>query len=381
MIAEETISKCATQSLADTLNEYLGIRQINKKKYYASYLICALQTWKELFEGTMYVMSSEWKTVKKGDPYPYVDVPRGAQRIFSIGVTDDCGDIKPLYYNPRMNIIPKPVEKKCGCHSCGCGGLCEDVNSTTLTTNVLFTINGVPYSEKTWLKYCPNGDMIEYKEVPTKKYLDFTGSAGDFNADFNSDYDTGNDGFANFEIITNVFQRKICTLAVKPCGCPQDTSENAELLESHCGCFLPFDGHHRRHHCDNFLADTNTKEFGEVKLSECQTRIYFKPGHKHHRCRDGKHKRIPDFLLVIYQTGGEPENISDQVQVPTSAAFKNAMWDGINWQSKRFNGKYSDIEKKSAKYAYNDSTNGLVTYLNPLNFQDLGDIPDSPMLW
>jgi hypothetical protein len=381
MIAEETILPCSTYSLADCLSEYFALRQINKKKYFASYLIGAKHTWKQLFEKTIYAMSSEWKTVKNGDPYPYVDVPRGAQRIFSIAVNDDCGDVKPIYYNPRMNIIPKPAEKKCGCNSCQCGGLCEDVNSTVLTTNVLFTINGIPYSEKIWLKYCPNGDMIEYKEIPTKKYNDFRGDGGDYNNDFNNDYSIGSPGFSNFTIVTNTFQRKICTLKTLPCGCPVEDQENEELIQSHCGCFLPFFGHHRKKHCDHFLAEPNTSELGEVKISECGTRIYFKPGHKHHRCRDGNHKRIPDFLLVIYQTGGEPENISDQVQVPTAAAYKDAVWDGIDYQSKRFNNKYTLAEKTTAKYAYNDSCNGLVTYLNPLNMQDLGDMQDSARKW
>jgi hypothetical protein len=380
MIETESIS-CDTQSLSDTLNEYLALRQINKKKYYASYLIAAKQVFKELFEGTMYVMTNEWKTMKRGEPYNYVDVPRGAQRIFSIAVEDDCGDIKPLYYNSRMNIIPMPAEKKCGCHSCQCGGLCSEINSTILTTNLLFTINNVQYFEKTYLKYCPNGDMIEYKEVPTKQYNDFVGDGGDFNNDYSNDYSGASNPFSNFTIVNNVFQRKICTLKTLECGCPQEIPENEELIKTTCGCFLPFWGHRRHQHCQHFLAEPNTSEYGEVKISECGTRVYFKPGKRHHRHRDGKKGRIPEFLLVIYQTGGEPENISDQVQIPTAAAYKNAVWDGIDWQTKRFNSKYPANEKQLAKYAYNDSKNNLVTYLSPLNMQDLSDAQDSRRLW
>ena len=380
MIEVESISP-DTYSLAECLSEYLALRQINKKKYFASYLIVAKHSWKEIFEGTIYAMTSEWKTVKAGDPYPYVDVPRGTQRIFSVGVDDDCGDVRPIYYNSRLNIIPKPTEKKCGCHSCQCGGLCSEVNSTTLTTNLLFTINGQGFYEKIWLKYCPNGDMIEYKEVPTKKYLDFVGDGGDYNNDYNNDFSGTGSAFSNFEIVTNTFQRKLCTLKTYVCGCPQETPENEELIQTSCGCFLPFWGHRRKEHCQRFLQDPNTQEYGEVKISECGTRIYFKPGKRHHRCRDGKQRRIPDFLLVIYQTGGEPENISEQVQIPTSAAFKNAMWDGIHYQSIRFNGKYPANEKQLAKYSYNDSQNKLVSYLNPLNMQDLADMQDSERRW
>lgn len=380
MIEAQSISP-DTYSLASCVDEYMSLRQINKKKYYASYLIAAKHGWKTLFEGSMYVMTSEWKTMKAGDPYPYVDVPRGAQRVFSAAVEDDCGDIRPLYYNSRMNIIPKPTEKKCGCHSCNCGGLCEEVNSTILTTKVLFTINGIDYVEKTWLKYCPNGDMIEYKEVPTKQYRDTIGDGGDYNNDFNNDYSGAGNPFGNFSIVNNTFQRKICTLAVQPCGCPVESPENEELIQTTCGCFLPFWGRRRREHCQHFLQDPNTEEYGEVKISECGTKIYFKPGKKHHRHRDGKHHRIPEFLLVIYQTSGEPTMISDQVQVPTSAVFKDAMWAQIDWNTKRFNNKYSGAEKMIAKYEKNSAANELVGYLNPLNMQDLGDMQDSHRPW
>lgn len=366
-------------SLSDMLSEYLALRQIDKRKYYPAYLIAAKNVWKELFEGTIYVMTSVWKTVKAGDPYPYVDMPKDCQRLFSVAIEDHCGDIRPLYYNNRLNILPKPTEKKCGCSDCDCGGLCEATNSTIVTTKELFVINGVSYSEKIYLKYCSNGDMIEYKETPVKKYNDFKGDGGDFNSDYNSDYSGTGSAFANFDIIINTTQRKICSLQTKSCGCPVDSPENEHILLESCGCFLPFFGRHRKHHCDKFLSDTNTNEYGTVKVSDCGSKIYFQPGHKHHHHHHRDHKRIPDFLLVVYQTGGEPKNITEQVMIPDVMAYKNAMWDGIDWQSKRFNNKYGAGDKQMAKYRYNDSRNELVGYLNPLNMQDLADIQDQPI--
>lgn len=379
MIDTESIAKNIT--LSDGLNEYLALRQIDKRKYYPMYLISAKHTWKEMFEGTIYVMTSVWKTVKAGDPYPYVDVPKDAQRIFSVGREDHCGDIKTLYYNNRMNIIPKPTEKKCGCSDCDCGGMCEEVNSTILTTKEIFTISGVTYYEKLYLKYCSNGDMIEYKETPVKQYNDFKGDGGDFNSDYGSDYSGGSSAFPNFTVVTNITQRKICSLQTKPCGCPVDSPENEHILLESCGCFLPFFGRHRKHHCDKFLADTNTSEYGSVKISECGSKIYFQPGHKDHHHHHRDHKRIPDFLLVIYQTGGEPKNITEQVMIPDVAAYKNCLWTGIDWQSKRFNNKYPANEKQLAKYQYNDASNSLVGYLNPLNMEDLADLQDLPHKW
>lgn len=377
MIDTESIAKNIT--LSDGLNEYLALRQIDKRKYYPMYLISAKHSWKKLFESTIYVMTSVWKTVKSGDPYPYVDVPKDAQRIFSVALEDHCGDLKTIYYNNSLSIIPKPSQKKCGCDECNCGGICEEANSTVLTTKILFTVSGVDYVEKTYLKYCSNGDMIEYKETPVKKYNDFKGDGGDFNNDYNGDYSGGSSAFPNFTIVTNTTQRKICTLKTQPCGCPVDTPENEHILLESCGCFLPFFGRHRKQHCDKFLADTNTSEYGAVKISECGTKIYFRPGTRHHHHRD--HKRIPDFLLVIYQTGGEPKNITEQVTLPDVAAYKDALWTGIDWNSKRFNNKYSAADKQLAKYEANAASNDLVGYLNPLNMQDLGDMQDLQHKW
>ena len=376
MIDSEVIAKQVT--LSDITSEYLALRQIDKRKYYPSYLIAAKHAFKKLFESTIYATTSVWKTVKAGDPYPYIDVPQDAQRIFSIGIEDHCGDIKPIYYDNRLNVIPKPKEKKCGCDSCNCGGLCETVNSTILTTKEIFTINGQIYYEKIYVKYCPNGDIVEYRETPTRKYNDFKGDGGDYNADYGGDYSTGNPAFSNFDIVINTTQRTICKLDTMPCGCPVDTPENETVLLEHCGCFLPLFGHHRRRHCDNFLRDDNTAEYGSVKLSQCQTKIFFRPGrHDHHH----GHKKIPDFLLVVYQTGGEPKNISEQVTLPDVAAYKDAMWTSIDWQTKRFNNKYSAADKLTAKYEKNAAENDLVGYLNPLSLQDLGDIQDNKILW
>lgn len=376
MIDSEVIAKDIT--LADGLNEYLALRQIDKRKYYPSYLIAAKNVWKDLFEGTIYSMNSIWKPLKKGDPYLYVDLPKDCQRLFSVSIEDHCGDIKPIYYNNRLNVVSKPTEKKCGCDSCNCGGLCSDVNSTVLNTRILFSLNGVNYIEKTWVKYCPNGDMVEYKEIPTKKYNDFRGDGGDYNADYNGDFSSNNSAFSNYDIVVNTTQRKICSLTTQPCGCPEETPENEAILIEHCGCFLPFFGHHRRHHCDHFLTDTNTEKYGAVKLSECGTKIFYRPSHRHHH-HHLKENKLPDFLLISYQTNSEPTSITDQVVMPDVYAYKNCLWTGIDFMSKRFNNKYPANEKQLAKYEYNDASNKLIGYLNPLNFEDLGDIQDLPI--
>lgn len=359
-------------TLADAVDQYLAMRSIDKKKYYTSYLISARYVWRYLFKNTIYAVSSQWFTVKKGVPYNYVDVPQGLIRLFSVSTVDKhCNKIIPLFYNNTINILQKPLpsQKKCGCQSCDCGGMCDDVNSLTYTTKVLFTINGVDYIEKTWVKVCPNGDIIEYREVPVKKYNTFAGDPGDYFTDYSNDYLIGNPPFADYTIVAEKFQNTICKLEVRPCGCPTDTPENAAKLNEFCGCFLPFNSCCKKKHCDSFLGEINNNCKGEVKMSECGTKIYYIP----HR----DEKTIPDFLLVNWQTSGE--NCDEAVQVPEYA--NEALWAGIDYYSKRYNNSYSLNEKAESRYMWNDQQNQLIMYLTPLSLQWLSTVQDAKILF
>lgn len=371
------ISKRQCYTLYDSVNELMALNQINIKKYLPSYLIAAKRAWKKIFRGTLYVTNNVWLTVQAGDPYPYVNLPLDAERVFYAGELDHCGDVKPLYYNNALNVISKPAVKKCGCDNCQCGGLCEDINSPQFSTKILFTINGIDYVEKTWIKYNKNGDILEFREVPTKKYSSGSSGAGDFNNDFNNDFSGGNDSMGNFSIVTETFQRKICALATYPCGCPVDSEENENIVREFCSCFIPLFGHRRRRHCQRFLMDTNMRERGEIKISECGTKLYYRHPRGHH---GGDHKKqIPDFILVSYQTNGEPALINDQIQVPDFAV--DAMWAGTFNYIKKFNPKYNKTEKDDARWLFNSELNDIITYLSPLSFQDMSDVQDAPIKW
>lgn len=383
-MVEPQIDECPCYTLSEATEEYLLTRGVDKKKYYTRYLVIAQRVWQKIFWNTLWVSKSVWQTLKKGDPYDYIDVPKGAMRIFTINVNDDCGKIVPLWYNNQLDVVKKPLVRKCGCEKCDCAGLCEDVNGFTVTTKVLFTINGIDYSEKTWLKYCPNGDIWEYSQIPTKKYLDFTGDAGDYNNDYNNDYYIGEPPLANFEIVTQTVQRKICALTIKPCGCPEETPENQQLLLTNCGCFLPFSNTLRRCHCDPFLANPNPDCLGEVKISECGTRIYYRPTWDRHRqaCMAGSVNptggpRLPQFLNIIYQTDGK--TVDSQTVVPEFSIW--AMFAGIDHFSKQFNNKYSLAEKKSSEYYFEDQCNKIIVFLNPLNLETQSHVQDAIIRW
>jgi hypothetical protein len=385
-------TSCPSYTLSEAVDEYLLTRGIDKKKYYLKYLVIAQRIWQELFWNTLWVVSNVKLPLKKGHPYHYVDFPGDCERLLSVTTTDHCGKMVPLYYNHQLDVLPDPPLKQCGCGKCDCGGVCADVNAFTVTTTLLFTINGIGYSEKTWLKYCPNGDLWEYREVPTKKYLDFVGETGDYNNDYNTDYSTGS-SLGNFTIVTETFQKKICTLEVKPCGCPVETPANQTLLMDHCGCFLTF-SHTRRCHCDPFLNDPGPDVYGEIKVSSCRTRIYYRPNMQRHLrncivsaipaalvtpdCPGAAVlPALPTFLQVIYQTNSKTPNT--QTLVPDYSL--GAMFSGMDWKSKLFNSKYSLQEKQFAKYQYNDDVNKIIAFLNPFNLETLSHIQDAPMRW
>lgn len=361
----ETLNDITT--LAEATDQYLILRGISKKKYYPSFLVASKWAWRFLFKNTIYSTRSEWFTLKAGTPYNYIDVPRGTQRIFSVATLDKhCNKLIPLFYNNGINIIPKPLpsQKKCGCGSCDCSGLCEDANSLTYTTKVLFSINGVDYIEKTWVKVCPNGDVLEFRTVPVKKYNNFTGDPGDYNNDYMNDFDIGHPPFSDYTIVYEDFQKIICKLDVQPCGCPIESIENEQKLNEFCGCFLPANSCCKKKHCNDFLGQINNNCKGEIKISDCGTKIYFIP-HKGERL-------LPDFLLLNWQTSGE--NCDEYVQVPDYAM--DAIFAGVNYYSMRYNNSYSINEKMQSKWEWQSEQNNLISYLNPLSLEWLSSIQD-----
>lgn len=357
-------------TLAEGTDEYLALRQISKKKYFPSYIIAAKWAWKQLFKNTIFAVNSQWFTLQKGDPYNYVEMPPNTVRLFSVSLTNKHNEIKPLFYDNTINIIAKPTssQRKCGCNKCDCGGLCDDVNSLTYTTKLIFTINGVEYYEKIWTKVCPNGDVIEYRIVPTKKYNSYAGDGGDYTNDYMNDYNIGAAPFSDYTIVYPEFQKVICKLDVKPCGCPENTDENIQKLNDYCGCYLPANAHCKKKRDTPFLGEINSDEYGTVKVSECGTKIYYIPPRHHH-----KHHIQPEFLLVNWQTSGE--NCSQMVQVPDYAI--DTLFTGIDFYSKRFNNSYNKTEKDDAKYAWNSAQNDLISYLNPISLEWLSTVQDA----
>lgn len=366
---------CNTYFLSSVVDNFMIDRMISKKKYMAAYMVMAKKEWQKLFQNTLWSVQSKWMTLQRGTPYNFVYVPSGVSRLLSVSVEDKCHLIQPLFYNSQLNIIAKPAVKKCGCTSdCGCSGVCESANSMTYTTKLIFTYNNLDYYEKIWQEVCPNGDILEYKETPTKQYNNTTGDGADYNADYNDDYLTEPAPFTDLTIVTVKSQKKICKLEVMPCGCPVENSNNAQLLNDFCGCNMNWGCYGKRRHCNQFLENVNNNYYGEVKLSECSTKIYFKPSPN---WRNHTETEFPEFLLVNFQSNGLLE--TDEVLVPDYAL--DALEAGIYWRSVRFNTSVPKITKDDAYQQYQMEISNLTMFLNPISLEVLSSIQDEKIKW
>lgn len=372
-------TQCGSLTLAEVVDEFFINNMIDKKKNFVSYMVIAKRAWQKMFLNTFFSTTSAWQTLQNGLPYDYVNIPPGTIRFFTASVQDRHGLIQPLFYNSQINIIPQPTSPTCGCTQCQCDGLCDDLSSTSVTTKLLFTINGVNYYEKDWIKTCQNGDVILWREVPTKKYNDFIGQSGDFNADYNTDFAAGNPGLDNFSIVTQTFQEKICSLEVRPCGCPIASPQNIQTINTCCAGFFPFGWHNHRHKNNSPLADVNSNGYGQVKLSECGTKLYFIPTKRWWEYGCNTDPLIPTYLLLNTQTNGI--NCTDEIMIPDYPEAIDYIWAGVDARRKQYNSKYSLAEKQAAQYHLNDCENKLIMFLNPLNLQEVANYQDAPIVW
>lgn len=366
------MNDCKSYTISEITDRFLMRNGIEKKKYFARYLVLAQECWEDIFQNTLWVIKSVWMPTKAGTLFSYVDVPEDCLRLFSVGTDDKCGLIQPLFYNNQLNVVPKPSSKKCGCSCSDCGGLCEDVNSTTMTTKLMFTISNVNYYQKCWLKYCPNGDVIEYCLTPTKKYNNILGDGGDYNEDYNDDYLHADPPFSDYTIEYLETQKKICKLEVKVCGCPVESTTNTDLFLDCCGFYVNWDCRNKKKYCKQFSPNINNNFYGEVKMSSCGNKIEYQPSQYWSQVST---KQTPDYLLVNYQTTGE--SVGAETLIPKYA--RNVMYAALDCGRKEYNSTFSQYEKDSAMYKYGAAKNEIVGILNPIDLIFMAGVQDAPV--
>lgn len=365
------MSTCSNMSLTGFLENYLAENQISSKKYFSSYLISAKHAWRQIFRETIFGTQSVWVELKRDDTGTYFDIPKHVERVFSVGTEDSCGLIQTVYYNEQISVIPKPSKSSCSCQACDCGG-CGDFEDMTASTRPLFTINGVDYYERKWVKVCKNGDIIEYTESFTKKFNDFVGQSGDYNDDYANDYDNGGNGFANYEIVPITTQKTLCKIDVRKCGCPESSAENLKKINDCCGCYLRVGSYYLNKCCSLFKENINNNGRGEVKMGECGTKMYFFPP----QCSSAEFVD-PKWLLLNCQTNGEMEG--KEIQIPSIAY--DAMASTLFYRVIKRNGKYSLGERIEAERLMHKDQNALLVNLNLLSLSFLSNLQDATIKW
>lgn len=290
-----------------------------RPKNFKSALVAARFVWNEILRRTIWAFKSEWVPVYAGDPYPYIVRPDDCEMVLRIKESVTCnGKTTMRSLDEVKNVqVTLPKVKSCGCkEDCGCGALCTHINSYVHTTKEHPL--GV---EKIWTEVCKNGDVLEWREVPTEKY----------DADGNSE-----------GIVYEKQHTRICSVEVKPCGCLKDTITNKKLIEDYCGVCAPA--------CAVGVNCDTVFQHGECG------KIYLIGGTK---------------ILTSYQLQYQ-ERACSTSKVPEYAL--ECLHLGMDYKLKFVNPSIDRTEKNKAKYAYNDGKNKLIEYLNPIDLQYLDDI-------
>lgn len=345
---------CPTQTLSEVTDQFCIMSGIDKRKYFKQYLYLISEVWKDIFQNTLFSTKSVYVELKKGLPYNYVDIPIDSVRVFGLSVEDKCNNLKPLYYNDKINVLIKPsaTSKTCGCEKCTCDGLCESIGSLVPTTEVV-NINGTDYTNTTWIKNC-NGDIMEYRTIWTTKY---SFNRGSYDVSYDFSYEIGT---SNSEVIQINLSRKLCNLTTKECGCPEQTKENETKFFDCCGCFLnPLIPLKRK--CEKHWGDRNYYS-GECVISDCGTRIYVK---------HVDHFEDNHWLVMQYQTNGITPDA--QTQVPDYS--KMALFSGVYYYKNLFNDRLNPKIKEAQYYKYVDEQNKIILYNNKFSIEDLEALP------
>lgn len=325
-------------SLTDTTNEYMLATLNDRRKYFLNYLSHAKWIWKSLLWNTLWAVKHKYIEVDCTTSPHSIPIPKDMVRFINLSVIDDCDKMRSLSFDENMNVLPPPATKNV-CSQCGesdvLGQCVNDI--TIIQKNVV--IDNETFVEKIWKKVYANGDMVEIRQVPVKKY------------------DTA-ESASEYEITYETIERHICKLETKPCGCIKATDENKTLITEHCGCM--FNGCFGKL-CDTTFAKKNAK-FGAMKIQD--GRIWV---------RNNTYKQ----LILSYQTNGDCND--SELMIPEYAV--NAIIFGIDYRAKALAPGYDRFEKKEAERAWNRAQQELLEFLNPIIMTEFMNAQMALPLW
>lgn len=326
-------------TVAEGVRQYCLHQFNDKRKYFPQYLAFGKLVWEDLFLRTLWSHSSEWAVLRTASPYPYLQLPCPASHLLGIFYQDDCNKDVGLFINNSYNVLAKPKTKTCGCKAeCSCDELCGIVNSFSFTSSEI-TIPGAPdnpYTQKSWLTSCPNGDVLQWDEIPIPKFHD--------------------NGTLDMVIIAQD-QKLICKVETFECGCVKDSDVNIKTLADHCGA------HMLAAACKTDLVIQPNNKVPEIKFSDCGKKVYVIGANQsmfkivHQSVKAAATSQIPHFALITFMKG-------------------------IYHHSVMINPTISREEKKASKNDYETSkTVDIVEFLNPIDLDELARMGSQKKQW
>lgn len=400
MAEEEVISPKYT--LAETVDGYL-LRSGNiARKYHSKYMAIAEDVFNKLYTNTMPTTISKYVEVfpaGPGDKYPYIKRPQGLTRFFGISVTNKNNELLQVFQNDKLNVFTKPPVAKSGC-GCTSTDLCDCIDNLQVVITEKFTLDGVKYYEKTWVKCCDNGDVLQYSETPV-----LNGTCSTWNlfgsilgpASFSytkcdgelvrsqSVPDTGitvciSDNApiiitsgsgtkdrvgscdSTGQVVVLKTYKNLGRLETKDCGCPIDSEANQDLIFNKCGCFLSA----KPRCCKVWYEKSRIDCTGEYNWSECETKIYL----KNVKDDDG-------FVIIHYQV--DPVTCGGEILIDNFARWP--IWYSMDYESAVFNPRTQTNVKmlREMERRVTKSINEYFEYLNPMDPDRLFNIPTAEL--
>lgn len=393
MAEEQEISPKYT--LGETVDGYL-LRQGNlNRKYYPKYFKIAQDIFAKLYTNTMPTTISKYAEVFQpgtNEKYPYVKKPFGMTRFFGVSVTNKHNELLQVFQNDKLNVFTKPSVQKSGC-GCTSTDLCDCIDNLEVVLTEKFTHGGVVYYQKTWVKCCDNGDVLQYSENPVLNGTCSTWELrGDILASFS--YTECNGTLARSVVVTDPITVCIsdnapitittgtgqktrigsCTtgqevvvlktyknlgrLETKDCGCPIESATNEDLIYNKCGCFLSA----KPKCCKVWYDKSRIDCTGEMKWSECGNKLYLKDV-----------KDDDGFAVIHYQV--DPLCCGGEIMIDSFARWP--IWYGMDYESNIFNPRSNPKLLREMERRYNKSINEYFEYLNPMDADRFFNIPSA----
>jgi len=393
MTEEKDISPKYT--LSEVVNGYL-LRQGNlNRKYFRKYEAIAQDIFEKLYTNIMPTTISKYLQVfpaGPGDKYPYIKKPYGMTRFLGVDVTNKHNELIQVFYNDKLNVFTKPPIQKSGC-GCSSTDLCDCIDNLQVVITEKFELDGVKYYEKTWVKCCDNGDVLQYSENPVlngtcstwQLFGSIIGSAsfsytkcdGELVRSQEVD-DTGvtvcvsdnapiiitsGNGIkervgscsSGQEVVVLKTYKNLGRLDTKDCGCPKDTAENEDLIYNKCGCFLGA----KPKCCKVWYEKSRIDCTGEMKWSECGDKLYLK------NVKDDNGFVIGHFQVDPISCGGE-------IMIDSFARWP--IWYGMDFESNVFSGAHPNVLREKER-RYTKAINEYFEYLNPMDPDRFFNIP------